>query len=73
MEKDITLDTLSERHPEVEKEVNKVTVDFEVPSATPPDGGRGRSVAKIVRDVIIGIVVAVIMIFVGPYVAAYVP
>lgn len=73
MEREITLEELSDRHPGVEKDVNRVTFEVEVPTTPSPPKDGSRSAKRVLRDLAIGIVVGVIMIFLSPYVAALVP
>lgn len=70
METEITLEELSDRHPEVEKVINQVTFEIDVtPTSPPPDDG-GWTAKKVARDVVIGVAVTILMMFVSPYVVA---
>lgn len=73
MEKDTRLEELADRYPETAADVAKVKIEEPSNMQSPPPEDGGWTIKKISRDVMIGVIVAVLMIFFGPYVAAFVP
>lgn len=63
MEREISLKDLEIRYPDVAEDVKKVV--FEEPA--PPKPKARLAVTKIVRDVGTGLVVAIIMIWIAPF------
>jgi hypothetical protein len=55
--KDISLEELSKRYPDVKKDVDEVTFETAPKPPSPPDGGKSKPLLRVVRDIILGLTV----------------
>jgi len=67
----ISLEELSQRHPDVEKDVNQISVEVAPPPTPQPSGGSGSGrkgpILRIIRDTLIGLFVGFVILLVSQY------
>lgn len=73
MEKEITLEELSQRHPEATKGFNQLEVVPEPPQSPPPDGGVFAKFVRLSRETIIGIAATILVLWIGYYIPMLLP
>jgi len=61
--KDISLEELSNRYPEVKKDVDQVTFETAQQPPSPPSGGKNRPLLSVIRDITIGLFVAFVSVW----------
>ena len=61
--KDISLEELSERYPDVKKDVDQVTFETAPKPPSSPSGEKNRPILSVIRDITIGLFVAVVSVW----------